>query len=214
MMAMLARVIGGLPGAEPPSPPPSPAEVAAVVARAAIPELFSPNLEAASLGTRAPRSLVRSVIATVAFASRARLAWHKASEAETSAVRARHVAEGMAWTERASRAARALLRVVSPATDDDRALRALLRTGLGALQERDLVAAVALDALRQVESSVRALAAQYSIPLSDPLGASGRSDVPGFLARLEGRTRKTLLAVLVFALPVIAFGLIYLALAG
>jgi len=121
----------------------------------------------------------------------------------------------VAWTERASRAARALQRALPPATENDRALRALLRTGLGALQESDPTPAIALDALRHIESSVRALAARYGIPLADPLGPSGRSDVPGFMARLERPgTRKTLLAVLVFALPVVAFGLIYLAVAG
>ena len=216
LMATLARVIGGFSSPEP-VPPPSPAEVAAIVARAVIHELSPPNVEAALLGTRAPEKLVRPVIATVAFAARARLAWHRASEAELPLERARHVAEGLAWTERASRAARALQRALPPATEDDRALRALLRTGLGALQERALHPAVALESLRQVDASVRAMADLHGIPLTDPvgpLGVSGRTDVPGFLARLEDRTRKTLLAVLVFALPVIAFGLVYLAAAG
>lgn len=191
------------------------AEVAAITARALVPELSLPNIEAAMLGVRAPKSMVRPTIATVAFAARARMAWQRASQASTPAAREHHVAEGVAWTERASRAARALQRALPAATESDRALRALLRTGLGALQDVHGTPLVAIDALRQIELSVRALASRYGIAMPDPLGPSGRSDVPGFLARLEGRrTRKTLLAALVFTLPMIVLGLIYLAMAG
>lgn len=208
----LAKAFGAR-SRSPTPPPPQPVPPHAV-ARAVIPELAPGTLASAEVAARAHAPLVRPTLATLAFAARARVAWQKAAAEPVPTVRSQHIAEGVAWAERATRAARSLQRALPPPTDDDRALRALLRTALGALQDVDPTRPVALQALQQLEQAVHGLGQRLGIPLADPLGPSGRSDVPGFLARITHDKRKTVLGVLAFAIPAIAFGLLYLALAG
>ena len=94
----------------------------------------------------------------------------------------------------------------------DRSLRALLRTGLGALREPEPGQLASIQALLQLEQVAQKLGAGLGVPMGDPLGPSGRSDVPGFLARITSDRRAMVLGVLAFCLPVMVLGLLLVAL--
>lgn len=179
----------------------------------AIPELSEGPVAAAESAVRAHSGAVRPTLATLAFVSRAHGAWQAASQAVEPEVRGQLMAEGKAWALRATRAARSLQRALPPPTDDDRALRALLRTALGVLQEPDPTTPLVLQALQQLDAAARGLGRNVGVPLTDPLGPGGRHDVPGFLARITGGRERTLLGVLAFVVPAVGLGLLYLAMA-
>jgi hypothetical protein len=182
-----------------------------MVSRAVVAELSVGPVAAAEASAHAVRELVRPTLATVAFSARARVAWQRARGDVPPDMQQRLVAEGGAWADRATRAARSLQRVLPPPTDDDRALRALLRTALGALKDAEPGQLVAIQAMQQVEEAGRALAAQRGIPLAAPFPASGRSDIPGFLARFSPGTQKSVMGAVLLLLTATVVGFVYLA---
>lgn len=191
-------------------------EASAASTPAPVHELVPERVAALVADSGLDKEVVRPLVGLRAFGLRARAAWLEAAEVDND-VRQRLVAEGIDWTQRAQRAGRALDRALSSGVSlsrEDRAVQALIRTALLTLAEVPPASSSGIDALGQLNEATARLSAQLGVPLVDPL-AGGRHDVPGFLQRLRSdRSTQTAVAVLVFVLPVVVFGLLYVAWAG